>query len=67
MLSPKDKASELISKYKPLVSEDKDRKPLQLSNAQKHALEEIKEMINTADSITSYDYWNKVKKEIEIL
>lgn len=63
-MTPREKASELIVNYKTTV------KSLNYDEAKQCALimvDEIKNILYDQDSMTRYDYWFEVKKEIEKL
>lgn len=74
-MTPKEKANDLVYKYKPYASskfiiDDYVNKPMQLINSKKCAsiaVDEILRFILESESINIYwiEYWNKVKQEIE--
>ena len=73
-MTPKEKANDLIYKYKPYASskfiiDDYVNKPMQLINSKQCALLAVDELINEFDSLEHYriDYWYEVKQELNKL
>jgi hypothetical protein len=73
-MTPKEKAKELVDKFKPYshfwvhdLGRQKDYEIEQLENAIQCALIAVDEIIAELVYDKQFEYWNEVKKEIELL
>ena len=69
-MKPKEKAFELYNKFDMIIYTDQDHYR-QVKSCAKRCVDEIVSSIQyregTDEYFTGYEYWNKVKQEIELL
>lgn len=69
-ITAKEEATNLVNRYNTSVgniAEGFIERSLQLDNAKKEAVKIAKENIELSDTVSEYDFWVKVKKEVEML
>jgi hypothetical protein len=69
MITPKEKARELVNKFAYQIREKEDQEGFiaNVNTARECALIAVKEILKESNNANMYNYWKQVKQEIEAL